>query len=295
MNLRKSQLPSGWYPRSLKEIEVFLKSRSEKPGAAAAVAPHAGWYYSGRIAAEAVSALLSGDQKPDTFVIIGGHLPEGYPPLFAMEDGVQSPLGTMMIDREFRDRLLLKIGGGPDIYRDNTVEVLLPMVHYFFSGAGLVWLRLPADKHSYETGKELADLGLSLDRKLAVLGSTDLTHYGLNYGFSPQGGGQKALDWVRQVNDSSFIEAVKTGDPALVIQRAEEDQSSCSAGAVLGVLGYARRMGLGNAELLAYATSAEAGESTEIPDSFVGYGAFAWYPAKDGGRRLEQKAMENYE
>jgi AmmeMemoRadiSam system protein B len=277
MNLRKSQLPPGWYPRSVKEIEAFLSSPSEKPGAGAAVAPHAGWYYSGRIAAEAVSALLSGGQNPDTVVIIGGHLPEGYPPLFAMEDGVQSPLGTMMIDREFREGLLGKIGGGPDLYRDNTVEVLLPMAHYFFPDAGLVWLRLPAEKSSYDTGKEIAALGLSLGRKLTVLGSTDLTHYGLNYGFSPRGGGRKALDWVREVNDSSFIEAVKAGDPALVLEKAAADQSSCSPGAVLGVLGYARSMGLGNAELRAYATSAEAGGSAAIPDSFVGYGAFAWY------------------
>ncbi|MDR2095213.1 MAG: AmmeMemoRadiSam system protein B [Treponema sp.] len=282
MNLRKSQLPAGWYPRTPTEIEAFLKSRSGKPGAGAAVAPHAGWYYSGRIAAEAVSALLSGGQKPDTVIIIGGHLPEGCPPLLAMEDGVQSPLGTMMMDREFRECLSGKIDGRPDIYRDNTVEVLLPMVHYFFPDAGLVWLRLPAERRSYDTGVELATLGLSLGRKLAVLGSTDLTHYGFNYGFSPRGGGQKALDWVRQVNDSSFIEAVKTGDPALVFERAEADKSACSVGAVLAVLGYARGMGLGNAELLAYATSAEAGGSTEIPDSFVGYGAFAWYPAEGG-------------
>jgi AmmeMemoRadiSam system protein B len=194
-----------------------------------------------------------------------------------MEDGVQSPLGTMMIDREFRDELVKRIGGRPDLYRDNTVEVLLPMARYFFPGAALVWMRLPAEKSSYDTGEETASLGVSLGRKLAVLGSTDLTHYGLNYGFSPHGGGQKALDWVREVNDSSFIEAVKSGDPELVLERAARDQSSCSPGAVLGVLGYAHKMGLGNAELRAYATSAEAEGSAEIPDSFVGYGAFAWY------------------
>ncbi|MDR1904228.1 MAG: AmmeMemoRadiSam system protein B [Treponema sp.] len=280
MNLRKSQLPLGWYPRTVREIESFLRLRSQKTGAGAAVAPHAGWYYSGRIAAEAVSSLLSGGQKTDTVVIIGGHLPQGYPPLFAMEDGVQSPLGTMMIDREFRDLLSGRIGGSPDLYRDNTVEVLLPMVHYFFPDASLVWLRLPAEKCSYETGEEIAALSLSLGRNLAVLGSTDLTHYGLNYGFSPRGGGQKALDWVREVNDHSFIEAVKSGDPALILERAEKDRSACSAGAVMGVLGYARKMGFGNAELLAYGTSAEAGGAVsdeEIPDSFVGYGAFAWY------------------
>jgi AmmeMemoRadiSam system protein B len=289
MNLRKSQLPPGWYPRSEREIQKFFgyghqKSRTAR--AFAAIAPHAGWYYSGKIAAKAVSSLVPLETRDvvDTVIILGGHLPGGHPVLYAEEDGVISPLGNMVIDREFRDSLIKKTGGRSDRYHDNTVEVLIPMVHYFFPGSALVWLRFPAEKASYELGKEIAALGLELGRSLAVLGSTDLTHYGANYGFSPAGAGLKALDWVEKVNDASFIDALKAGDPETVLKRADEDKSACSAGAVLGVMGYADARGFPHAELLEYGTSAgadlEPGEELseqEIPDSFVGYGAFGWF------------------
>jgi AmmeMemoRadiSam system protein B len=243
--------------------------------AVAAVAPHAGWYYSGALAAR---ALLSLKQDADTVAVIGGHLPGGMPPLLAAEDAVETPLGTMLVDREFHtilERALdaLFQGSSPDRYGDNTVEVQLPLVHYFFPQARLLALRLPADIRSFEAGREIARIAQKLGRRLAVLGSTDLTHYGENYGFSPQGGGKKALAWVRDVNDANFIAAVKAGIPRAILDRAEEDCSACSPGAVLGALGFANEAGAVKAELLAYGTSAGSGE---VPDSFVGYGAFCW-------------------
>jgi AmmeMemoRadiSam system protein B len=113
-----------------------------------------------------------------------------------------------------------------------------------------------------------------------VAGSTDLTHYGRNYGFSPRGQGQAALTWVRELNDRRFIEAVLSGDPDAVLSRAEGEASACSAGAALGVLGFVQvpgrdRAALG-AELLAYGTSADADKAGGVPDSFVGYAAIGW-------------------
>jgi AmmeMemoRadiSam system protein B len=239
----------------------------------AAVAPHAGWFYSGAIAVRAVSALR---KETETVVIIGGHLPAGMPVLFFDEEGVETPLGTMLIDGELRASLVKELDGKADRYQDNTVEVLLPMARYFFPHARLLALRLPAELASFEAGKRIAALGRMLKRRLAVLGSTDLTHYGVNYDFMPQGSGKNALRWVRQVNDAAFIEAVQEGDPAVVLAQAEEERSACSAGAVLGALGFARAMDAEAAELLAYGTSADAA-GRDIPDSFVGYAALAWF------------------
>jgi MEMO1 family protein len=139
--------------------------------------------------------------------------------------------------------------------------------------AHLLWIRLPADMTSFDSGKALAEAAKDLGRKVVVLGSTDLTHYGPNYGYAPKGLGPRALQWVKEVNDRKFIEAVESGDPAAVLERAESDLSSCSAGAVLGALGYASAINAGPARLLEYSTSADA--VTAIPDSFVGYAAFA--------------------
>jgi AmmeMemoRadiSam system protein B len=191
----------------------------------------------------------------------------------------------MEIDGELRGAFCSALGQGgrrpwaPDRYRDNTVEVLIPMARFFFPQARLLALRLPADLSSYETGRLLAGTAGSMGRKLVVMGSTDLTHYGRNYGFSPQGYGPRALSWVREVNDRRFIDAVLSGEGAVVLRRAEEELSACSAGAVLGVLGYVQdvdRSPRPVPELLAYTTSADAEGTGEIPDSFVGYAAIGW-------------------
>jgi len=210
-------------------------------------------------------------------------LPEGYPPLFAMEDAVNTPFGgasqsdAMTIDADLREILYKRIKGRPDQYPDNTVEVLLPMVRFFMPNASLLWLRLPAEMSSYDSGKALADAAKELGRKIVVLGSTDLTHYGPNYRYAPKGLGPQALKWVKEVNDRKFIEAVESGDPQAVLERAEADLSSCSAGAVLGAMGYACAINAVPARLLEYSTSADITDAdiTGVPDSFVGYAAFS--------------------
>ena len=286
MILREPCLPGGWYPREKAKIGEFLKDFVDFPDSAgilpvfAAIAPHAGWYYSGVPAAMAVSSL---NRKAETVAVIGGHLPGGMPLLAAGEEGVKTPLGTMEIDRELREEFKKQAAGlnsvQADRYQDNTVEVLLPMVHYFFPSAKLLWLRFPAELSSFEAGKALAESGRSLGRKLAVLGSTDLTHYGANYGYSPKGRGKPALEWVKNVNDAAFINAVlegtPSGDPSQVLSRAEEDRSACSAGAVLGAMGFAAAQGNTKARLLDYRTSADLSDD-EAPDSFVGYAAMAF-------------------
>jgi len=274
MILREPCLPPGWYPRQTGAIEEFLEPFKKAGKSLAAIAPHAGWYYSGRLAALAVSSL---DPQAETVVVIGGHLPEGMPVLCAREDGVKTPLGAMMIDKELREAFEKRMPTVPDRYQDNTVEVLLPMARYFFLESKLLWLRFPSELSSHEAGRILAETVTDLGRQIVVLSSTDLTHYGRNYGFSPKGMGKPALEWVKKSNDLAFISAVLEGEPSAVLERAEEDRSACSAGAVLGALGFAAKMGK-KAKLLEYSTSADvvASEGDEIPDSFVGYAAISF-------------------
>jgi AmmeMemoRadiSam system protein B len=87
------------------------------------------------------------------------------------------------------------------------------MVKFFFPRAKLLALRLPAEEASFDAGGGIARIGAALGRKLVVLGSTDLTHYGDNYDFCPRGQGTTALEWVRTVNDRSFIAGGIAGDP----------------------------------------------------------------------------------
>ena len=286
MNIRQPTLPMGWYPRDKDKIEEFLGPFLKNAAAngldnrsRAAIAPHAGWYYSGSLAALAISSL---DSSAETVVVIGGHLPGKIPILIAEEDGAKTPLGIMEIDsdlrREFEKQLLKnKLFYQSDRYNDNTVEVLLPMVHAFFPRSQLLWLRFPAEISSYHAGKILYDTAQVLGRRIVAIASVDLTHYGDNYGFAPKGRGKAALDWVKSVNDALLIEAVLSGDPDLVLKRAEMDKSTCSAGAVLGVMGFSNfAINKGNkAKLMEYRTSADVNGDV-VPDSFVGYAAISF-------------------
>jgi AmmeMemoRadiSam system protein B len=300
MNLRKRSLPPGWYPQSAERVKQFLEQiprNQDNNGAIAVIAPHAGWQYSGHIAARALQSLKNG---VETVIVIGGHLSAGMPPLFAEEDGVVTPLGNMEIDREFRDIIWKELGGKPDRYYDNTIEVMLPMIKYYFPLSRLIWLRLGVEIQSYDVGRIIAKIGASLNRQFVFVGSTDLTHYGINYDFAPHGTGRKALEWMKTVNDAAFIQAVISGDGGETLRRADTDRSSCSAGAVLACMGYAQSRSASGAVLLSYSTSADtpaiagavnrpvlgggaskgdvsSGEDG-VPDSFVGYAAMAWYP-----------------
>jgi len=285
MNLRESILPPGWYPRNPSEISrvlsPFKPDRSNGNSIAAsnivaagntlaAVAPHAGWYYSGETAAKAVASL---DSPASTIVVIGGHLAADNPPLIALEDAVQTPLGNILIDKTLRDLLKTGLNAREDCYKDNTVEVLLPMLRFFFPETPVVWLRLPADKSSVTAGEIIAQCSQKLGSAVCVLASADLTHYGANYGFSPKGSGEEALKWVAEVNDARFIEAVLSNEPEAMIERANRERSCCSAGAVAAAMGFANAMGTYSARLLEYTSSAS--KSGECPDSFVGYAAIA--------------------
>jgi AmmeMemoRadiSam system protein B len=254
-------------------VEDFLAPFKHSGASPAAIAPHAGWYYSGKTAPLAVASL---DPSAETVAVIGGHLPPGMPILLAAEDGVETPLGIMEIDKELRKEFENRVSSRPDNYNDNTVEVLLPIVRYFFPEARLLWMRFPAGLLSFDAGKLLEDAAKALKRRIVVLGSTDLTHYGDNYGFSPKGKGKAALEWVKKENDASLISAVLDNDPYLVLKRADEDYSACSVGAILGVMGFIASLAK-NAKLLEYTTSVDVVENNgQIPSSFVGYAAISW-------------------
>jgi AmmeMemoRadiSam system protein B len=229
-------------------------------------------------------AFASLQKDADTVIIAGGHLPASAPVLFAEEDAADTPLGAMPIDRELR--LLVQQGlrdaslcAAADNYADNSVEVLLPLARAMFPDAHLLALRIGASEKAFEAGRLIARAASALRRHPVIIGSTDLTHYGAAYGFQPKGGGKAALDWVRDVNDRRFIDAVLSGNPDMALERAVKERSACSAGAALLAMGFVRELEDDShpaASLLEYGTSADAAPDTgESADTFVGYATIA--------------------
>jgi hypothetical protein len=237
--------------------------------AAAGVAPHAGWEFSGALAGT-VFARLVGDL--DTIVIIGGHLAPSDGILCAFEEGYETPLGNAPADLELAARLKECVAVAEDRWPDNTVEVQLPFARHYFPAARLLGMRAPPSPAAGELGRAIAAAAAACGRRVAVVGSTDLTHYGPNYGFTPAGSGAEAVQWVTGVNDRRFIDSLLAMDEAGARERGVGERSACSAGGAVAAMAFARAAGAARGELLAYRTSRDVHAS----ESFVGYAAVVY-------------------
>lgn len=239
MKTRRRMLPEGWYPGSDGAIRAMLdgwtaEAGPVRPGAVAAVAPHAGWFFSGRLA---WMAWLSAGQ-PDACVVLGGHLPAGRAFRYCPEDRFETPSGAVAALPELVSSLVATFGAVPDYDADNTVEVHLPMLARRFPGVPCACFRVPADARAISFGQALAAYSKTTGKRIFVLGSTDLTHYGAGYGFEPDGPGAPGFAWARRA-DVRFVDQVLAGDAPGALEAAERDRSACSAGAAVAAMAYA--------------------------------------------------------
>ncbi len=69
------------------------------------------------------------------------------------------------------------------------------------------------------------------------MGSTDLTHYGLNYGLSKGMKKEDALNWIKEVNDKKMINKILTMQGFSIHETASENQNACGAGAIAATMG----------------------------------------------------------
>jgi AmmeMemoRadiSam system protein B len=279
MKIRTRQLPPGWYPRGeaavRAEIESMLAGEGFLPGEAlAGIAPHAGWSFSGAIAA-AVVASFGG--AVDTLAVVGGHLGMGGGLLAAREEAYETPLGNCTADLELLDYLDRRLSLREDRQADNTVEIQLPLIRHLLPAVKVLALRAAPGLVALDLGACLAEARQALGRRIVVLGSTDLTHYGPNYGFSPHGRGREALRWVKEVNDRRLIESLLELDLEEALKRGVAEMSACSVGGAAAAAEFARRRGAAGGKLLRYASSYDMFPS----DSFVGYAGII-YPTPGG-------------
>jgi len=269
MNVRPRSLPPGWYPggreQTIRNIEEFRRHSQKAEGKAlAGIAPHAGWSFSGSIACHVFRALSN---DVETVVVIGGHLAPHSGLLAAPEQGYETPLGVLAADLELLEELRDSLTFKEDVYADNTVEVQLPLLKYLHPEARALHLRASPSAEALQLGEQLAAAAERLNRKIAVIGSTDLTHYGDNYGFTPKGTGAGAVKWVKEVNDRRLIEALVALELEKALELAGSEHSACSVGAAVAAARFAERLGAEGGELLEYRTSYDLSPGP----FFVGY------------------------
>ncbi len=272
MQVRRRMLPSGWYPEGRPETERMIKSLPWEPAghARACVAPHAGWYFSLSLSAPALQSL---DHEASLVVVFGGHLGPGRTPLEYGEDAFCTPLGNVLAATDLRGQARKRFPVLDGSEPDNTVEVLLPLVKYLFPHAKVYALRVPADERSISIGRAVAESAAAQGENAVAIASTDLTHYGSSYGFTPVGDDlERALSWAKDVNDAPFIDAMLRSDGPRVIELANRTACACSAGAVAAALGFCQVQGADQGKTLGYTTSAEEYRG----DSFVSYTGLSW-------------------
>jgi hypothetical protein len=187
------------------------------------------------------------------------------------EGGWATPLGDLEIDCELGDRLASEFSftlETPSRYeQDNTIELQLPFIKYFFHDVKILPIGVRPSVDSIRIGERVAEISELLDRNILILGSTDLTHYGNNYGFTPKGVGDKAVEWVKNENDKKVVDLMLQMDPEGVIRESMNNQNACCSGAVATTIAAAKKLGARKGEKLIHFTSYDV----RPDDSFVGY------------------------
>ena len=283
MELRKAAFAGSWYPRRASdcenEIQGFLadgeKVCNPEDRWIAGIVPHAGWYYSGRIACRTIACLK--DVEPiDLVVIFGMHLQRGSANHMMPEGAWETPLGVLHVAGDLASALMqqfqFQLESPYRFVQDNTVELQLPFVKHLLDPAEILAIGVPPTETSLQIGRAVVDWAKEKKKRLKIIGSTDLTHYGPNYGFSPQGTGIQAVNWVREQNDRKAIDAMLAMNPEKMVEEGQRNQNACCTGAAAAAIAAACHAGATRAETIAYATSYDI-----IPDeSFVGYAGIVY-------------------
>jgi AmmeMemoRadiSam system protein B len=277
MSTRKALFAGSWYPdrpaECEKEIKGFLEEKSTAilPGNyIGGIVPHAGWFFSGSIACNVISALNE-EEPVDVIVVFGMHLSSSSLPYITTEGAWETPFGDIQIESDFASELEKRFSFNVEttsrFTQDNTIELQLPFIKYFFPDVKIVPIGVPPNENAIEIGRAVFDIADNLGMKLKIIGSTDLTHYGTNYGFMPKGTGSDAVDWVKKKNDRQAIDAIIEMNPSLVLSEAAANQNACCAGAAAAAVSSARELGIEKGIEIAYSTSYDKSPG----DSFVGY------------------------
>ena len=234
------------------------------------VVPHAGYVYSGPIAAHSYAALAR-DGFPGHLVILGpNHRGFGAPVALCPEDHL-TPLGTAKYDAELGAKL---VGGviesDPGAHREeHSIEVQLPFLQHLAPWVTFVPIALGFQE--WEVAKEVGDAVAKVLRgkDAVVIASSDFTHVGPNYGQMPPHGTSVAAFARKQ--DALALEKIGALDPkGLQDVVHERDITMCGYGPVTAMLIAAKAAGAEKADVLKYASSADITSDRGLA---VGYGA----------------------
>jgi len=280
MEKKRTAFAGTWYPGTAKECEAAIlqylrDGRGRLQGDfVGGIVPHAGWHFSGSIAARVIASLVPVDgnfDTIDTILLFGAHMHRQSEPFIMTHGMIETPFGDIEVDKALTDNIAAGVGirkRAPEKFPDeNTLELQYPFIRYFFPRAKIVVAGVAPNGLAAIIGGMAAQEAKKLGRHIRIIGSTDMTHYGPDFGFTPAGCGQKAVDWVSTENDQNAIRAMMDMDVDSVLSQGLDHKNMCCPGAVAATLAACKKNGAVKAVALDYATSFERSRA----DSFVGY------------------------
>lgn len=288
--IRESVIAGTWYPgdpAALKSaIQDYLDAVPEPEGPklpaappTALIVPHAGYRYSGQVAACAYKRIRNA-AFDTVFIIAPSHRARFSGASIYDGAGYRTPLGVVPIDREAVTALVRsdeRIRYVPEAHaQEHSLEIQLPFLQTVLGDFKLVPLVM--GDQSLATCQWLSEKVASAagGKPALIVASTDLSHY------HPYETAEKL--------DKVVLDRVAAFDPEGLNRRlASGDCEACGGGPMVAAMLAARRLGADAARVLHYANS---GDVTGDKSRVVGYMAAAFWKS-NGKKRPDNPSKKN--
>ena len=269
--LRRSVIAGSWYPGNhsvlRRDIETFLNlvPETESEGKIVAIiAPHAGYVYSGQIAAYAYKRVCGNSY--DAVIVIGpSHRAAFHGVSIFSKGGYETPLGIVPVAEELAKKIKKNSNLVSDIpaahLQEHSIEIQLPFLQYVLGSFSFVPLVMGDQDAS--TCQELAQIICDSIQgmKILIVASSDLSHF---HGYN------EAIKL-----DGIVLRYLKDSDATGLLDSLESDAiEACGGGPMAVAMLVARKIGANHARVLKYANS---GDVTGDKSSVVGYVAAIYY------------------
>jgi MEMO1 family protein len=237
----------------------------------AAIAPHAGYMYSGPVAAYTFNALQArypasvappptSDQFSPTVVVIAPSHHEAFPYISVFTgQAYRTPLGEVAVAQELAEALVAAdeyiMADWRGHLREHALEVELPFLQVIWPQFRLVPVVM--GQQDWELCKLLGEhlAALARETPLLILASSDLSHY-------------HPYDTATAI-DARFIEHLRAFDPAALHYALEEEAcQACGGGPVVAAMIAAKAIGADAVDILRYQNS---GDISGDHSAVVGY------------------------
>ncbi len=282
--IREPALAGSWYPgnpeilsRDVKRYLENAKKEKVEGQIVALVSPHAGYTYSGQVAAYAYR-LVEGMTFDSVIVVGPSHRFAFKGASLWAQGGFRTPLGVVPVDAELSKKLMEKrkeirfIREAHD--QENSLELQIPFLQTALKSFKLVPIAMEPD-WSWETCQYLASAIAETvkGKKVLLVASTDLSHY---YTY------RIAVELDRMVLNHFERFDVDGLNRDLKSNRVE----ACGGGPVITIMLAAKALGANKGLVLKYLNS---GDVTGDRSRVVGYGAGVFYKTAGGKEKMKDE------